>query len=170
MSQNPSLRIKHQLNGGEVLVLNKYHVDGFVRRKSENEPDHIYEFAGCFFHGHPCRYFSADKNTVNGLSFGELYDIFLERIHDLEQNGFEVKVFWECEFDRKYKCDEIFRNFVDTYELLEGLKPGDALFGGRNEVFSIYHKSREDEIIDYVDFCSLYPAVMCKEKIPYETS
>ena len=166
MSKDNNLKIRHQLNGGEVLILDKYYVDGFVEKAEQNKKGEIHEFAGCFFHGHPCKYFSQDKNSLNGICYGDLYDSFLERIHDLENNNFSVKVMWECEYDRKYKSDEEFRLFIDRYELEEGLKPGDALFGGRNEVFSLYHKTSPEETMSYVDFCSLYPAVMSKEKYP----
>ena len=55
MHTNPGLIIQHQLNGAEKKVLDKYHVDGFISFLKEREGE-VYEFAGCFYHGHPCKF------------------------------------------------------------------------------------------------------------------
>ena len=80
--------------------------------------------------------------------------------------GFKVHVLWECVFHKKYSLDDSFKEFIDQCDIQSPLKPGEALFGGRNEVFSMYRKISEPEEINYVDFCSLYPAVMCSEQYP----
>ena len=71
---------------------------------------------------------------------------------------------WECAYDKKYKEDEEFRNFVDTqFTNLDPLQPRDALFGGRTNSTKLYHEideSTQDEL-KYIDVCSLYPFI-CK--------
>ena len=84
----------------------------------------------------------------------------------MTKSGIKVNIVWECEYDKKYKQDSDFRAFVNQMEIISLLRPGDALYGGRNEVFTLFKKASIQENIKYVDFCSLYPAVMSQEKYP----
>ena len=120
----------------------------------------------CFFHGHPCKYPAEVKSSFHGCTYGELHSKFADRVQTLIEAGYQVKVIWECEYDKKYDREESFAQFVDNCCVDSPLKPGDALFGGRNEVFTMYHKAEPTEKIQYEDFCSLYPAVMCMEEYP----
>ena len=165
MAQKKSPFIQHQLNGGEKIVLNKYHVDGFVKG-NDGSPDVIYEFAGCFFHGHPCKYLPESKSEFHGCTFGELHSAFVDKVQTFIEAGFNVKIMWECEYEKQLAQDPEFKEFIDSFNVPEPLRPRDALFGGRNEVFSLFQKAAANESIQYVDFCSLYPAVMSTEEYP----
>ena len=121
--------IHHQLNGGEKILLGKYHVDGFTKGLN-GSPDVVYEFAGCFFHGHPCKYSAETKSTFHACTFGELHTKFVDRIQTLKKAGYHVKVLWECEYEKKFATDEHFREFVENCSIESPLIPGDALFGG----------------------------------------
>lgn len=46
------------------------------------------------------------------------------------------------------------------------LKPRDAIYGRRTEVFKLYYKAAPGERIRYLDFCSLYPDVNWRGKYP----
>lgn len=167
MSQDPNLHIKHQLNGREKKILDRFYVDGFAEAKDTEEHDGtVYEFAGCFHHGHSCQFAPKNINEFHNKTFEELYAEFSERVLYIQENGFKVVVIWECEFDKKYKNDSFFKSFVENLEIVDKLRPGDALYGGRNEVFRLFKKAQGNEVIRYLDFRSLYPAVMSFEKYP----
>lgn len=169
-----NIYIRHQLNGGEVEVMGKFFADGFEQFKQatdvvyerKNIKGIIYEFGGCFFHGHASHYNSTDLNPLNGKTFGDLYNNFTEKIHLLQENNYIVRVIWECEYDLQYKMSEKLRNFVDNLEIVGKLQPGDGLYGGRNEVFSLFRETNNEEEINLADVDSLYPFVMCSKKFP----
>ncbi|MGL6054895.1 MAG: DNA polymerase [Vibrio metschnikovii] len=45
------------------------------------------------------------------------------------------------------------------------MRPRDALFGGRTNAYTLYHKMVEGEKISYLDFTSLYP--FCQARKTY---
>ena len=159
--------IRHQLNGGEKKIMGEYYVDGFIEpTKDCSTNGTILEFAGCFFHGHFTHYNSNGINHVNGKTFGDLYAALMDRKRMFEENNFRVEIYWECEFDRRYMTDDSFKRYIDSVPIVEKLEPGNALYGGRNEVFSLYRKVAPSEKILYQDIMSLYPSVMHSEIFP----
>ena len=82
----------------------------------------------------------------------------MERNNLLKMAGYTVDTIWECEWcDLKKDLDN--KKELETKARQQNIKPRDALFGGRTEAFKSYHKCTIDEIIGYVDICSLYPTV-----------
>ena len=157
--------IFHQLNGGERIILG-HRVDGFSPKQGDQKPV-VYEFAGCFFHGHPSHYNSNKKNTLNQKTFGQLFTDLMRKASLYQENGFEFVLKWECEFDKDMKENPSLNEYLESRDFSNNLEPGDALYGGRNEVFNLYKKCvTPSQQILFQDFMSLYPAVMCKEKYP----
>ena len=103
MEKKYNCKIKHAENGGEKMIKinnKRYHVDGFCEEKKL-----IFEFHGCYFHGHPkdkCSKNRLDKweetNRLNKKKFTELYDCTIKKIADLKSLGYEVIEMWECKF------------------------------------------------------------------------
>jgi glutaredoxin len=54
----------------------------------------IYEFLGNFWHGNPEFYKAEDINPKNGISFGELYRQTIEKINNLQLDGYNVIYKW----------------------------------------------------------------------------
>ena len=67
---------------GEKRILN-FHVDGF------SEPNKVYEFLGCYYHGHDCT--KKNKNIYK-------WEKTLERLENLRSLGYEVETITECEW------------------------------------------------------------------------
>ena len=66
-----------------------YIVDGFS--KSTNT---VYEYLGNFWHGNPEEYGLDDINPINNKTFGELYQRTIQKIMDLEAEGYKVVFEW----------------------------------------------------------------------------
>jgi G:T-mismatch repair DNA endonuclease (very short patch repair protein) len=68
-------------------------VDGYCA-----ETRTVYEFLGCFFHGHTCQPYR-DIPTVNEETLAERYERTMSRIEQIMSSGYKVTIMWECEFD-----------------------------------------------------------------------
>ena len=68
---------------GEKRILN-FHVDGFEK------PNKVYEFLGCYFHGHDC----TRKNKCS-----DKWEKTIERLARLQSLGYEVETITECEWN-----------------------------------------------------------------------
>jgi hypothetical protein len=83
-------------------------VDGIDSKKKT-----IYEFLGDYWHGNPERF---DRNEINirrNITYGELHNRTLQKLHKLKAAGFRVKYIWESAWKR------FLRNQNKRLELLE---------------------------------------------------
>ena len=71
--------------------INGRHVDGM-------KDNVIYEFLGDYWHGNPNKFNREDFNPKCKKTFGELYDLTLERFDFLKNLGYKVKYIWESEW------------------------------------------------------------------------
>ena len=162
IEQTEGCRIKHARNGREYRLpeLPNYSVDGYCE-----ETRTVYEFYGCFYHGHTCQPFR-DVSTMSGETLADRYEGTMTRLEQITRGGYEVRIQWECEFDDagivKQKPELLTHPVVEQTPL----KTRDALYGGRIEDMRLHHEAREDEIIQYVDFISLYPYICKYFKFP----
>jgi hypothetical protein len=155
------LKIIHKRNSskGEVRIA-RFRVDGF-----EKETKTIYEFNGCFFHGHPkCVSNMSSINPVMKISYDCLFKRTLNKKKALERQGFKVITKWECEWEKERKSVEI-ENFLKEHQIVSPLNPKDAFFGGRVEAFTLIDEKPEEKKF-YLDVTSLYPFVVAKKKFP----
>lgn len=166
MFKNPAIKIKHSLNGGEI-ALGSYLIDGYC-----NITNTFYEFHGCYFHGCPKCFSALQYCSQFQKTFYSIYKNHKNRIENIkhimenEYSGSKLIEMWECDFNYQKNKDEDLKKFMLDYEYVEPLNPRDALFGGRTNAISLYHKASEDEKIKYVDFTSLYPAVQKYDCFP----
>ena len=93
MEQMDGCQIMHARNGREYRQpeLAKYSVDGYC-----HETKIIYEFFGCFWHGHNCKPFRGDS-TMSGDTLAERYERTISRLEQITQAGYQVKIQWECD-------------------------------------------------------------------------
>ena len=75
---------------GEKRILNM-HVDGFA------EPNKVFEFLGCYFHGHDCTKKNKDIDK---------WEKTMERIEKLRSLGYDVEFITECEWKSAAKVTE----------------------------------------------------------------
>ena len=93
--------ILHARNGRAYRLpeLPKLSVDGFC-----HETRTVYEFMGCYFHGHSCQPFREVSITV-GDTLAERYERTMARIEEIARAGYQVEVQWECELDEKIQSE-----------------------------------------------------------------
>jgi hypothetical protein len=89
-------KILHGRNGGEYRLPELPHlsVDGICP-----ETKKVYEFLGCYFHGHTCLPFR-DVTTMVDDTLSARYEQTISRLAQITQAGYEVVVQWEWAFDR----------------------------------------------------------------------
>jgi len=155
-------KILHGRNGREYRLpdLPHFSVDSFCQ-----ETRTVYEFLGCYYHGHTCQPYR-DVTTIRGDTLAERYERTMMRIEQITRAGYQVEVVWECEFD-----EEILTRHPDlkTHPVVlhSPLNTRDALYGGRTEAMRLHYKIREgEETVQYVDVMSLYPYVCKYFKFP----
>jgi hypothetical protein len=68
----------------------RYIVDGFSKNNKT-----IYEYFGDFWHGNPEKYDQCEVNVVNKKTFGELYQKTIQKVMNLEAEGYRVVFKWE---------------------------------------------------------------------------
>ena len=161
LSFRDKLNITHARNSstGEIRI-NKLRVDGFdVKTKT------VYEFNGCFFHGHPkCIDNMNSINPVSKISFAQLLKKTIRKKKFLENKGYKVVSIWECEWEEQ-RNDLNIQNFLEELKLIEPLNPKDAFYGGRVEVFKLLDCNEKEKKM-YFDVTSLYPYVVARKKFP----
>ena len=146
------VNIQHALNGGEkkLTIGNKtYKVDGFCE-----ETNTVYEFYGCFWHGHPKCYRSNIINTKNQKDMGTLNDLTVEKRDTIKNAGYNHVSTYECQLAKNKDFQRFAKNF--TQEIVEPLNPRDAFYGGRTNATKLLYNFKDNECGRYVDFCSLY--------------
>ena len=161
-----NINIKHAFKGREE-VINGVKVDGFCK-----ETNQIFEFHGCYVHGHPlCLKHQRDtplfENATETLN--QRYERTIAKTERLRKFNYEVIEMWSCEFQnilKKLNKKEL--NFLKNHELIQNapLIPRDAFYGGRTGNSFNYYKCKEGEKIQYIDICSLYPWVCKTGKFP----
>ena len=119
----------------------------------------IFEFFGCFGHGHTCQPFR-DAATLIGDTLVERYERTMSRLEQITRAGYQFMVRWECEFEEKSE--------LLTHPVVRQTPRStrDALYGGRTEAIRLYFEVRENETIHYMDVMSLYPYICKYFKFP----
>jgi hypothetical protein len=139
--------IQHARNSGEAIVLGRP-VDGY---RESGEEKYVYEFYGCFFHGHIDHISRSTSHPYKKCKMGVVYDDTMERLSSLRNSGYHVVTMWECEFENILKTDDGVRQVVDSFNITPPLNPRDGLFGGRTNAVKLYYEVNEDESIRYYD-------------------
>ena len=78
-----------------------YYVDGI-----DEETKTVYEFYGDFWHGNLDKYDTNDINSVNKLTFGQLYQKTIDRERVLESLGYKIVSIWESEYKKIFKNND----------------------------------------------------------------
>ena len=106
------LDIQHAHNVGEIKI-GRFLVDSFdVANRT------VYEFNGCYFHGHDCEINQNDYNERVGAPMSVLYERTIQRKRYLEDRRFTVVDIWECEYcmyKQKRKSTKTLKLFRQNY-------------------------------------------------------
>jgi len=151
MGHKDGVKIMHGRNGRQYKVPELAHlsVDGYCP-----ETKTIYEFNGCFHHGHTCQSFR-DVTTTSGDTLAARYERTISRLEQKTREGYQVKIEWEREFDEtgivRQKPELLNHPIVRQ----SPLSTRDALYGGRTEAMRLHYKANNNETKQLVDVMSL---------------
>lgn len=155
MEKKQGVEIQHALSlEGEYRIPGtNYRVDGYC-----SETNVVYEYNGCLYHGcgecFPDGSLTVPKTQETREVLFTKTKIREEKIRKL---GYKLKVVWEHEFAKEIKADEELRNFLLTLDIQDHIDLREGFFGGRVNACRLFYEAKEDEIIRYLDFTSLYP-------------
>ncbi|XP_072377781.1 uncharacterized protein [Diabrotica undecimpunctata] len=149
---NQFSNVQHALNGGEVTICGAK-VDGF-----SEESNTVYQYHGCFWHGHPECFKNDTVNHVNNETMSDLYERTIRRSKQIKEAGYNLVEMWECEWLKSKEC----KNAADP-QLIEPLKPREAFFGGRTNAIKLNVTGKK---LRYIDIVSLYPTVQYYDQYP----
>ena len=143
-----SIFIEHAKNIGEKQC-GKYFLDGFCDQNKT-----IYEFHGCYWHGCTMCYNSLTYNTVKQMYQFAVNSQHRSRIDFIkkELSDYKIVELWEHEWDVMCITDIELVNFLKFNSIEPPLIPRDSLYGGRTQAYILYHKCKENERIDYIDY------------------
>ena len=139
------------------IETNSY-MDGYCPEKNT-----VYVFLNCEYWACPtCFYEEAQLNeyfSIRGLYATEIRDAYDAWMHELNQLYTVVSI-WEHDY--------AWQNVpLETQKLCSLMKPEQAFYGGRTEVFQLYaNAARCDSEIQYYDVTSLYPSVYAHHPLP----
>ncbi|MCG8047362.1 MAG: hypothetical protein N0E48_17320, partial [Candidatus Thiodiazotropha endolucinida] len=117
LAHTHNISIQHRLNTRQEVKVGKYPVDGYVMPIQPGDQATVFQFHGCYWHGHVCdvtRGIHDEKwHATRGQKFRKTQHIttYLKKEH-------RVIVMWECQF-RQY-C----RQHPQIYDFIDNLRPG----------------------------------------------
>lgn len=165
MEQEHNIQIQHAGNSQEKRLKEGMLVDGF------HEPSNtVFEFFGCYFHGHEKCYPFAQTIDQPGGELFKRREQTEAKCRRIREAGYNFVFIYECEFKKLIDENSRLRQFIDNYSLsnVANLNLRDAFFGGRTNAVKLYYKIKPGEKIMYFDYCSLYPHVNKNSPYTYE--
>lgn len=123
----------------------------------------IYLFIHCDYWACPICYYEKHQTNdlfpARNLYASEIRDAYEQWIMELSLT-YKIISIWEHDFDTsQYEEEDI--------SLFTLMKPEDAFYGGRTEVFQLYaHAEKCSSEIQYYDVTSLYPSVYAHHPLP----
>ena len=127
----------------------------------------ICEYDGCLWHG-GCARCQANPHSVNprcGKTMHQLKQETMKRDEVYRGWGYTVVTCTSCDLKAMRKTPE-YKQWLPAYKKVAPIHKRDALFGGRTDLAKTYYKVGPGEKMRYVDFTSVYPAVMKQEDYP----
>lgn len=133
-------------------------IDGYCPETNE-----VYLFLDCDYWGCPmCHLENHQFNNEipeRGMYASDVKDHLEYLMCQLNQKYSKVNYIWSHDFNRE-EVPEYIQECCNLFE------PEDAFYGGRCEVFKPFCKPQDDEEIQYIDVCSLYPSVYAGKQLP----
>ena len=83
----------------------------------------------------------------------------------LKEKGYVVLSKWSCEFAEEKQKPKV-RDFLNTVNIQDPINLRDCYFGGRTNALVLHKKIADGEKGKYVDFTSLYPAILKYRRFP----
>lgn len=147
------IQILHQQNHGSEISICKYPVDGCHKPINDGNKPKIYQFHGCFWHGHKCTVTKNVKDEKWHETREVKYIRTIEISEYLKKKGFDLVEMWECQFRIYCKLNP------KIYDFIESTRPG----------FFLKNKGRkvtESDILERVVNAELFRIVEVDIEVP----
>ncbi|XP_071797162.1 uncharacterized protein [Asterias amurensis] len=107
------IHVRHQFNSKEKRVGGRMiPVDGYCK-----ETNTVFQFHGCYWHGHPCHLNPNEFNKVRQASRDELRRQTEDTSAYIRQQGYKLIELWECDWREIQTTDHTVRGFLRTIRL-----------------------------------------------------
>ena len=141
-AKTQNLKIDHYLNSGKETRILGFPVNGF-----DSTSQTIYQYHGCYYHGHTCRHdANSNKMTLRRNQTSQTTKLF-------RKNGYKVIEKWECEVKIERKQNLKIRQFIDSQQ---------PSFFQKTK----YRKQTKDSILSAVSDDTLFGFVECDIAVP----
>jgi len=110
------ITIQHAARQKEAIIKN-INVDGFCSERKQ-----IFQFHGCYFHGHPKCFPYKRNESIQGNKFDTLdirFENTITRTERLKSFGYEVIEMWECDFREQLIEKEDEMSYLINHPLLK---------------------------------------------------
>ena len=107
ITKTENVEILHYLNNGEEKRIGPFRVDGF-----NLDSNTVYEFYGCYFHGHICKNTKNIRNEKWHYNKDSLFRNTQNRREYITTLGYKIKEIWECEFDSMCSENKPLKEFI----------------------------------------------------------
>jgi hypothetical protein len=145
-------------NKGKVVKLK---LDGYMVKDGV---EYGFEFYGCSFHGCTnCYQVGRHSTKILDRSLAQRYRDTLQRESLLREKGIHLTTVWSCEFEQQKKDNPDLMTDIDIEPCIT---LNDCYFGGRTNALVLHKKFEGEERGYYLDFTSLYPAVLKYNRFP----
>jgi hypothetical protein len=177
VNQNQQLDIRHKLNEGKEKRVGPYPVDGY------DVASHvIFQFHGCYFHGHDCWMTRDIKDEKWRGSREEKLKKTMKTTEYIISQGYQVVEMWECHFRNDIRNKPALKAFVESRkpqtpqrattenEIMEGVISG-QLFGMVEVDISVPEQwpsyFQHPSMTPYEYFQEMSP-LFCSTEVPFE--
>jgi G:T-mismatch repair DNA endonuclease (very short patch repair protein) len=147
-AQQKGQHIRHHGKDKEkVIGRRRLPVDGFCK-----DTNTVYEFKGCYWHGHDC-HLNQDKPATDeeGQKMEQRYQRTQEKMQYIQDNGYAVKQMWECDWELLKKEDPAVKAFVKDMQ-----RPCDGQFNMTEET-TILRAVMEDRMFGALEVDLVVP-------------
>ncbi|MCG7866661.1 MAG: hypothetical protein JAY74_09850, partial [Candidatus Thiodiazotropha taylori] len=113
LAHNHEIAIQHRLNIGREVTIGKYPVDGFLPATDPEDKGTVFQFHGCFWHGHVCDVTRGIRDTTWLANRAQKYQKTQETTAYLKRDHHVVEM-WECEFRQYCRQHPQISDFIDA--------------------------------------------------------
>ena len=108
-SLTKNIDIKHKQNYGKELRVGVFLIDGF-----ESGTKNLWEYLGCWAHGHNCEYGIKSLTEQERTKRLKKHDVKMKFLY---KQGYKVELIWECQYQKEKKDNKDLQAFVQGRRL-----------------------------------------------------
>ena len=179
LSFTRNIDIKHTQNYSEELRVAGFLIDGIISGTIQ-----LFEYCGCWVHGHDCIYVNNKLTDQERTKRFKKHD---SKMKFLIEQGYDVELIWECQFHREKQINKELQSFVQsrrlpfhekfprevmTKQILDSVID-DTFFGFLEdslEVPDMFEKSmyKPETNLTSNQYLSKFSPIFCISEVPFE--